>query len=39
MENNLIGQAKQFDEKINNTKTQFFSVLDDFKFITIKIPR
>ena len=31
MENNLIGQAKQFDEKINNTKTQFFSVLDDFK--------
>jgi len=31
MENKLVGQAKQFDEKINNTKTQFFSVLDDFK--------
>ena len=31
MENNLIGQAKQFDEKINTIKTQFFSALDDFK--------
>ena len=29
--NNLIGQAKQFDEKINNIKNQFFSALDDFK--------
>ncbi len=31
MENELIGQAKQFDEKINSIKTQFFSALDDFK--------
>ena len=31
MVNNLVGQAKQFDEKINNLKTQFFSALDDFK--------
>jgi hypothetical protein len=31
MENKLIGQAKQFDEKINTIKTQFFSALDDFK--------
>ena len=31
MENNLIGQANQFNEKINATKTQFFSALDDFK--------
>lgn len=30
-EQQLIGQAKQFDEKINNIKTQFFSALDDFK--------
>ncbi len=27
----LIGQAKQFNEKINTIKTQFFSALDDFK--------
>jgi hypothetical protein len=27
----LIGQAKQFDEKINTIKSQFFSSLDDFK--------
>lgn len=27
----LIGQAKQFNEKINTVKTQFFSALDDFK--------
>jgi midasin (ATPase involved in ribosome maturation) len=26
-----MGQAKQFDEKINTIKTQFFSALDDFK--------
>ena len=31
MVNNLVGQAKQFDEKINNLKTRFFSALDDFK--------
>ena len=31
MENNLIGQANQFNEKINATRTQFFSALDDFK--------
>jgi len=31
MDNTLIGQAKQFDEKINIIKTQFFSALDDFK--------
>ena len=27
----LIDQAKQFDEKINTIKRQFFSALDDFK--------
>jgi hypothetical protein len=27
----LIGQAKQFDEQINDIKTRFFSALDDFK--------
>jgi galactitol-specific phosphotransferase system IIB component len=27
----LIGSAKDFDEKINTTKMQFFSALDDFK--------
>lgn len=27
----LIGQAKQFNEKINTIKSQFFSALDDFK--------
>jgi hypothetical protein len=27
----LIGQANQFDEKINTIKSQFFSSLDDFK--------
>lgn len=27
----LVGQAKQFNEKINNIKKQFFSALDDFK--------
>ena len=26
----LIKQAKQFDEQINNIKSQFFSALDDF---------
>ena len=31
MENKLMGQSKQFDEKINTIKTQFFSALDDFK--------
>ena len=31
MDIELIGQAKQFDEKINSIKTQFFSALDDFK--------
>jgi hypothetical protein len=31
MDNKLIGQANQFDEKINTIKTQFFSALDDFK--------
>ena len=31
MENILIDEAKQFDEKINIIKTQFFSALDDFK--------
>ena len=30
-ENNLIGKAQQFDEKINSIKDQFFSALDDFK--------
>lgn len=30
-ENNLIDQAKYFDEKINTIKSQFFSALDDFK--------
>ena len=28
---NLIGQSYQFNEKINNIKSQFFSALDDFK--------
>ena len=27
----LIKQAKQFDEQIDNIKSQFFSALDDFK--------
>jgi hypothetical protein len=27
----LIGQSKQFNEKINSIKSQFFSALDDFK--------
>jgi len=27
----FIGQAQQFDEKINTIKNQFFSALDDFK--------
>ncbi len=27
----LIGQAKQFNDKINTIRTQFFSALDDFK--------
>ena len=27
----LIKQAKQFNEQINNIKSQFFSALDDFK--------
>jgi len=27
----LIGQSKQFNEKINTIKSQFFSALDDFK--------
>lgn len=31
MENNLIGQAQLFNEKIHATNTQFFSALDDFK--------
>jgi hypothetical protein len=31
MDIELIGQAQQFDEKINSIKTQFFSALDDFK--------
>ena len=31
MENELVGKSKQFDEKINDIKTQFFSALDDFK--------
>ena len=31
MENKKIGKSKQFDEKINTIKTQFFSALDDFK--------
>jgi len=32
MENpQLIGEAKQFNEKINTIKSQFFSALDDFK--------
>jgi hypothetical protein len=30
-QNNLIGQAKQYDEKIAAINTQFFSALDDFK--------
>ena len=31
MDNKTIGQAKQFEEKIDTIKTQFFSALDDFK--------
>ena len=31
MDNKTIGQATQFDEKIDTIKTQFFSALDDFK--------
>jgi len=27
----LIGQSKQFNEKINSIKSQFFSALEDFK--------
>ncbi len=27
----LIGQSKEFNEKINTIKSQFFSLLDDFK--------
>ncbi len=27
----LVGQSKQFNEKINTIKSQFFSALDDFK--------
>ena len=27
----LVGQANQFNEKINTIKTQFFSALDDYK--------
>jgi midasin (ATPase involved in ribosome maturation) len=27
----FIGQSKQFNDQINNIKTQFFSALDDFK--------
>ena len=27
----LIGEAKQFNEKIVTIKSQFFSALDDFK--------
>ena len=27
----LIGESKQFNEKINTIKSQFFSALDDFK--------
>lgn len=27
----LIGQSKQFNDKINTIKTQFFSALDDYK--------
>jgi hypothetical protein len=27
----LVGQAKQFDEQINDIKTRFFSALDDYK--------
>jgi hypothetical protein len=30
-ESQLIGQSKQFNEKINTIKSQFFSVLEDFK--------
>lgn len=30
-QSNLIGKSKQFNEKINTIKSQFFSVLDDFK--------
>jgi hypothetical protein len=31
MDIELIGQAKQFDEKIDGIKNQFFAALDDFK--------
>ena len=31
MDNNLMGQANEFNEKINTTKTHFFAALDDFK--------
>lgn len=31
MDNNLIGKANEFKEKINATKTQFFVALDDYK--------
>ena len=31
MDNNLMEEATQFNEKINTTKAQFFSALDDFK--------
>ena len=31
MDINLIGQSNEFNEKINKTKTQFSSSLDDFK--------
>ena len=31
MDIELIGQAKQFDEKIDGIKKQFFAALDDFK--------
>jgi hypothetical protein len=31
MDNKTIDQAKQFEEKIDTIKTQFFSALDDFK--------
>ena len=27
----FIGQSKQFNDQINNIKSQFFSALDDFK--------
>ena len=31
VQSQLIGQSKQFNEKINTVKSQFFSALDDFK--------